>query len=81
MSDAVAAPVAEAREYVEATAVAHADETGFREAPSPGEKPKNGWQHRRAERLLVAFVSRKTTRHRPRRLVRLSRCGSRVSGS
>jgi len=34
VSEAVAAPVAEAREHVEAAPVAHVDETGYRQAPS-----------------------------------------------
>ena len=43
VSEAVAEPVAEAREHVEAASVAHADETGFRQVPAEGERPRKAW--------------------------------------
>ena len=54
VSEAVAAPVAEAREHVEKAPVAHVDETGYRQAPPPGEAPKKAW-------LWVAVTAYVTT--------------------
>jgi transposase len=56
VSEAVAPPVAQAREYVEKAPVAHADETGFRQAPAPGEKPKKAWLWAAVTPLVTVFL-------------------------
>jgi transposase len=64
VSDAVAAPVAEARKHVEAAPVAHADETGYRqavradEAPPPGEAPakSKAWLWAAVTPLVTVFL-------------------------
>jgi transposase len=56
VSEAVAAPVAEAREHVERAAVAHADETGYREVPAEGERPKKAWLWAAVTPLVTVFL-------------------------
>lgn len=56
VSEAVAAPVAEARKYVEAAPVAHVDETGYREAPPPGETPKKSWLWTAVVPMVTVFL-------------------------
>ncbi len=56
VSDAVAAPVAEARAYVEAAPVAHADETGYREVTATGELPKKAWLWVAVTPLVTVFL-------------------------
>ena len=64
VSDAVAGPVAEARKYVEAAPVAHADETGYRQAvqadqaPSAGEAPakSKAWLWAAVTPLVTVFL-------------------------
>jgi len=56
VSEAVAAPVAEAREHVEKAPVAHADETGYRQPPAAGEKPKKAWLWAAVTPLVTVFL-------------------------
>ncbi len=56
VSEAVEVPVAEAREYVEKAPVAHADETGYRQPPSPGEAPKKAWLWAAVTPLVTVFL-------------------------
>jgi hypothetical protein len=56
VSEAIAAPVAEAREEVEKAPVAHADETGYRQPPSPGEAPKKAWLWAAVTPLVTVFL-------------------------
>jgi transposase len=56
VSKAVAAPVAEAREYVEKAPVAHADETGYREVPAEGERKKKAWLWAAVTPLVTVFL-------------------------
>jgi transposase len=55
VSEAVAAPVAEAREHVEKAPVAHADETGFRQAGEAPEKSK-AWLWAAVTSLVTVFL-------------------------
>ena len=56
VSEAVAAPVAEAREYVEKAAVAHAGATGYRHPPAEGGPPKKGWLWASVTPLVTVFL-------------------------
>jgi transposase len=56
VSEAVASPVAEAREHVEKASVAHADETGFREVAAEGGPPKKAWLWAAVTPLVTVFL-------------------------
>ncbi len=56
VSEAVAEPVAEARRYVEAAPVAHVDETGYRQPPVEGERPKKAWLWAAVTPLVTVFL-------------------------
>lgn len=57
VSEAVARPVAEARQYVEAAPVAHADETGYRQAVQADETPAAGEAPAKSKAWLWAAVA------------------------
>jgi len=56
VSEAVAEPVAEAREHVKTAPVAHADETGFREVPAEGGPPRKAWLWAAVTPLVTVFL-------------------------
>jgi len=56
VSEAVAAPVAEAREHVKTAPVAHADETGYREVAAEGGPPRKAWLWAAATPLVTVFL-------------------------
>ena len=56
VSDAVAVPVAEARKYVEAAPVAHADETGYRQPRAEGEGSRRAWLWTAVTPLVTVFL-------------------------
>lgn len=57
VSEAVAAPVAEAKRYVQLSEVVHADETSYKQGNGDGENPENrgGWLWVIASPLVVYF--------------------------
>jgi len=56
VSDAIAEPVAEARGYVEAAPVAHADETGYRQPRAEGERSRRAWLWTAVTPLVTVFL-------------------------